>query len=211
MHFDFSKTPAADRYRVMASAITPRPIAWVTSQSAAGLRNAAPFSFFNMMGADPPIVVLGMARRADGSLKDSTANMLETGEFVVNLVCEADVAAMNLTCIDAPSDVDEIALAGLDVVPSLGVAPPRIASAPVSMECRVHQHQAIGTTTLVIGEVLHFHLCDAFWNAERRHVDTPAMHLVGRVHGGGWYARGTDLFALDRPSWASWEKERGGA
>jgi flavin reductase (DIM6/NTAB) family NADH-FMN oxidoreductase RutF len=205
MHFDFSTMPAAERYRLMASAITPRPIAWITSQSAAGVRNAAPFSFFNMMSADPPIVVLGIGRRADGSLKDSAANMLETGEFVVNLVAEADAAAMNLTSIDAPPGVDEIVLADLDLVPSVAVAPPRLASAPVAMECRVYQHQAIGATTLVIGEVLHFHLRDEFWNAERRHVDTPGMHLVGRMHGAGWYARGTDLFSLARPSWAERE------
>jgi len=202
MHFDFSVLPAAERYRLMASAITPRPIAWVTSQSAAGARNAAPYSFFNMMGADPPIVVIGMMRRPDGSHKDSAVNVLETGEFVVNLVCEDDAPAMNLTSIDAPPGVDEIALADLATAPSLAITPPRIASAPVAMECRVFQTQEIGSTTLVIGQVLQFHVRDEFYDASRRRIDTPAMHLVGRVHGTGWYARGTDLFELQRPSWA---------
>ena len=202
MHFDFADVSAIDRYRLMASAITPRPIAWVTSQSATGARNAAPYSFFNMMGANPPIVVIGMMRQADGTHKDSAANVIETGEFVVNLVGEADAQAMNLTCIDAPPGVDEIALARLATAPSLGVAPPRIASAPVAMECRVDQSLEIGRNTLVIGQVLHFHIHDRFYNPATRRIDTPAMHLVGRVHGAGFYARGTDLFELQRPVWA---------
>jgi flavin reductase (DIM6/NTAB) family NADH-FMN oxidoreductase RutF len=201
MHFDFSTMPAPDRYRLMASAITPRPIAWVTSQSPGGTRNAAPFSFFNMMGSAPPIVVIGMMRRPDGTHKDSAQNMLDAGEFVVNLVGEPDARAMNLTCIDAPPDIDEITLAGLEVTPSIAVAPPRIATAPVAMECRVHQTLEIGTTTLVIGEVLHFHVRDEFYDPATRRLDTPAMQLIGRVHGGGFYARGTDLFELERPVW----------
>lgn len=205
MHFDFSQLSAMDRYRLMASAITPRPIAWVTSQSAGGARNAAPYSFFNMMGADPPIVVIGMMRRADGTHKDSAANLLATGEFVVNLVSEADAPAMNLTCIDAPPGIDEIALADLATAPSLAIAPPRIASAPVAMECRVYQTEEIGTTTLVIGQVLHFHVQDRFYDPASRRIDTPAMHLVGRVHGSGFYARGTDLFELQRPLWSEFD------
>eukprot|EP01037_Dinobryon_pediforme_P009882 gene9882-9948_t len=201
MHFDFAETSAADRYRLMASAITPRPIAWVTSQSAAGARNAAPYSFFNMMGSTPPIVVIGMGRRSDGTHKDSAANVLETREFVVNLVCEGDAPAMNLTSIDAPPGVDEIALSGLSTAPSLAVAPPRIASAPVAMECRVYQTIDIGTNTLVIGEVLHFHVHDAFYDPATRRIDTPAMHLVGRIQGATGYVRMTDTFDLHRPVW----------
>jgi flavin reductase (DIM6/NTAB) family NADH-FMN oxidoreductase RutF len=202
MHFDFSQLSANDRYRLMVSAVTPRPVAWVTTQSAKGVRNAAPYSFFNIMGADPPIVVIGMGRRADGTRKDSAANLLETGEFVVNLVCEADAQAMNLTSIDAPPGIDEIALAGLATTASLAITPPRITSAPVAMECRVYQSLEIGRNTLVIGQVLHFHIHDAFYDPATRRIDTPAMRLVGRVHGAGFYARGTDLFELQRPSWA---------
>jgi len=204
MDFDFSQLPAAERYRLMTAAITPRPIAWVTTQSAAGARNAAPYSFFNMMGSEPPIVVIGMGRRADGSHKDSTANILETREFVVNLVSETDAAAMNLTSIDAPSDIDEIALAGLTTAPSLAVAPPRIATAPVAMECRLYQAQEIGRATLIIGEVLRFHVRDEFYDPASRRLDTAAMQIVGRVHGAGGYVRATDLFELDRPNWAAW-------
>ena len=208
MHFDFSELSAPERYRLLVSAITPRPIAWVTSQSADGARNAAPYSFFNVMSSNPPVVVIGMGRRPDGTHKDSAANVLETGEFVVNLVCEGDAPAMNLTSIDAPAGFDEIALAGLATAPSLAIAPPRIASAPVAMECRLFQSLEVGTTTLVIGEVVVFHVEDRFYDPATRRIDTPAMQLVGRLHGAGLYARGTDTFELQRPSWADHENAK---
>jgi Conserved protein/domain typically associated with flavoprotein oxygenases, DIM6/NTAB family len=204
MHFDFAKLASAERYKLMSAAITPRPIAWLTTVSPGGLRNAAPYSFFNMMGAQPPLVAIGLMRRPDGSLKDSAQNLLETGEFVVNLVNEADAAAMNFTCIDAPPEFDELAAARIDVLPSTAVAPPRIASAPVAMECRLFQSIEAGQTTVVLGEVLHFHIHDNLVDAERLHVDTLAMALVARMHGAGWYTRCTDLFQQVRPIYSEW-------
>jgi flavin reductase (DIM6/NTAB) family NADH-FMN oxidoreductase RutF len=201
MEFDFGQTPAADRYKLMTASITPRPIAWVTSQSAAGNRNAAPFSFFNMMSADPPLLAIGMMRRKDGSHKDSAANILETGEFVVNLVCYGDAEAMNASSIDAPPGIDEIDFARLQTTPSLAIAPPRIASAPVAMECRLFEKIEAGRTTIVVGEVLCFHIADQFISPERLHVDTLAMELVGRMHGAGWYSRSAELFQMARPAW----------
>lgn len=204
MDFDFGAMAAADRYKLMSAAITPRPIAWLTTRSAGGIDNAAPFSFFNMMGADPPLVAIGLMRRPDGSRKDSAANILETGEFVVNLVSETDAAAMNFTCIDAPPDFDELAHAGIETMASLSVAPPRIASAPVSMECRLFEHVEAGLTTVALGEVRHFHIRDDLIDGERLYVDTLAMTLVARMHGAGWYSRPTDLFQLARPTYADW-------
>lgn len=204
MDFDFSAMAAADRYKLMSAAITPRPIAWLTTRSAEGINNAAPFSFFNMMGSDPPLVAIGLMRRPDGSRKDSAANILETREFVVNLVTEADAAAMNFTCIDAPPDFDELVHTAVETVPSLSVAPPRIASAPVSMECRLFQHVEAGSTTVVLGEVRHFHIRDDLIDGDRLYVDTLAMQLVARMHGAGWYTRSTDLFQLARPTYSDW-------
>ncbi len=204
MDYDFATLPGTARYRLMSASITPRPIAWVTTRSAAGIDNAAPFSFFNMMSADPPLIVLGMGRRPDGTHKDSAANILETGEFVVNLVRHADAAAMNFTSIDAPPGFDEAARAGLELAPSTGVRPGRIASAPVAMECRLYQAIEAGHSTVVLGEVLRFHIQDAFVDAERFHVDTPGLDLVARMHGSGWYTRPTDLFQLERPTYADW-------
>lgn len=203
MHFDFSTLAAPDRYKLMSAAITPRPIAWVTTVSAEGIRNAAPYSFFNMMGSEPPLVAIGMMRRPDGTHKDSARNVIDTHEFVVNLVAEHDAKAMNFTCIDAPPEYDELAHAGIAVTPSLAIAPPRIASAPVAMECRVLETFDKGTTTVVLGEVLHFHIEDALIDPTRLHVDTLAMNLVARMHGAGWYTRCTDLFQLERPSFAA--------
>lgn len=204
MQFDFAALNAADRYKLMSAAITPRPIAWLTTLSPEGVRNAAPYSFFNMMGADPPLVAIGLMRRPDGTHKDSARNILETGEFVVNLVSEADAAAMNFTCIDAPPDFDELDGAQIATVASKLVAPPRIASAPVAMECRLFQSIEAGQTTVVLGQVAWFHIHDTFIDADRLHVDTRAMGLVARMHGAGWYTRSAGLFQLTRPVYAEW-------
>lgn len=204
MRFDMAELAGAERYKLLASSVTPRPIAWVTSLDAEGRLNTAPYSFFNVMGHTPPTVVLGFLVRENGEPKDTPANILARGEFVVNLVSEADSAAMNATCIDAPPGWDEASHAGLDLVPSDHVAPPRIASAPVSMECRLLQAVHPGPQQIiVIGEVVAMHVADHLvLDADRCHLDTPAMGLVGRVHGAGWYARTTDLFQLERPRFA---------
>lgn len=203
MEWDFSELPKADRYKVMASCITPRPIAWVTSMSGAGVLNAAPYSFFNMVGDDPPTVVLGIMGHAEGRFKDTARNIVETREFVINLVDEAHAEAMNLTCIDAPPEVSEIALAGLQTTPSLSVKPPRIAGVPASFECRLLRAIDTGPLQrLVIAEVVHaFVRDDCVLDAARCHIDTPAMNLIARLHGSGWYSRQTDLFQMVRPSW----------
>ncbi len=205
MDFDFSQMAGPDRYKLMSAAITPRPIAWLTTESKDGVRNAAPYSFFNMMGAEPPLVVVGIMRRPDGSYKDSGQNIRDTGEFVVNLVSEADAPAMNFTCIDAPPDFDEIDAAHIATAPSTAIVPPRIASAPVSMECRLFKTVEAGPSLIVLGEVLRFHIADDLVNSERLHVDTLAMNLVARMHGAGWYTRSTDLFQLTRPIFSEWQ------
>ena len=206
MEFNFAKVATADRYKLMSASITPRPIAWITTVSSDGVRNAAPYSFFNMMGSEPPLVAVGLMRRPDGSYKDSARNILDTGEFVVNLVSESDAPNMNLTCIDAPPDFDELDAANLSTEPSSLIAPPRIASAPVSMERRLYQSVEAGLTTVVLGEVLRFHIHDDLVDADRLHVDSLAMNLVARMHGAGWYTRCKDLLQLRRPEYAEWIK-----
>lgn len=208
MEFDFSILSANERYKLLCASITPRPIAWVTSQSASGVRNAAPFSFFNMMGSEPPLVALGLMSRPDGDLKDTAANIAETGEFVVNLVREADADAMSFTCIDAPPEFDEIAEGRLDTLASTVVGPPRLASAPVSMECRTFETIQALSTTIVIGQVLRFHIDDAFLQVSNLHVDTAAMQIIARMHGRSWYAKSSDLFEVERPSYEQWAAER---
>ncbi|MDR6509487.1 flavin reductase (DIM6/NTAB) family NADH-FMN oxidoreductase RutF [Novosphingobium capsulatum] len=208
MEFDFSQMAAGDRYKLMSASVTPRPIAWVTTRSAAGAANAAPFSFFNMVAADPPLLTIGFLRQADGRHKDTPANILETKEFVVNLVSEDDAEAMNFTCIDAPPEFDEAAHAALSLAPSSVVAPDRIATAPVSMECRLYQAIEAGQSTIVLGEVVRFHIQDRFIDVDRLYVDTMAMGLIARMHGAGWYSRSDTSFQLARPRYADWLAEK---
>jgi len=207
MLFDMEALEAQNRYKILTATVTPRPIAWVTTLSEGGVINAAPYSFFNAMGHEPPTVAIGMLA-GPGRFKDTATNILETGEFVVNLVSEATAEAMNVTCIDAPADVDELALARLTPAASQKVRPPRISESPVSFECRVLGSLVTGPRqTVVIGRVVCAHIDDAFvQDRERCHIDTPALRLIGRMHGSGWYARTSDLFQMDRPTWANWQQ-----
>lgn len=202
MQFDMRELPLPARYKLINSTITPRPIAWVTTVNAEGLVNAAPYSFFNACGIEPPLVVLGLLKDfRTRALKDTARNIMESGEFVVNLVSETDAPLMNQSSVDAPADVSEIDYAGIETTPSSVVKPPRIATAPVSFECRKVTALDIGThQTVLIGEVLVTHIQDQFISDPAKfYLDTPAMELVGRTHGAGWYARTTDQFALERP------------
>lgn len=203
MFYDFSELPAPNRYKLLAGTVTPRPIAWVTTQDADGLVNAAPYSFFNAMGHTPPTVVLGLLHDPKTGAKDTETHILATQEFVVNLVNETVAEAMNGTAINAPRSVSEIARAGIETVPATRVAPPLIAAAPVSFECRLLQAVQPSTeSTIVIGEVLAAHIEERFiLDAERCHIDTPAMGMIGRMHGAGYYARTSDLFTMARPVW----------
>lgn len=202
MRFDMSELDLGARYKIVNSTITPRPIAWITTRSPEGLVNAAPYSFFNACGVEPPLVMVGLLKdMKTGAYKDTATHIAATGEFVVNLVCEADAAAMNLSSVDAPRDVSEVDYAELQTLPSERVAPPRIATSPVSFECRKLEMLDIGRLqTVLIGEILMAHIADRFVaDPDKFYFDTPAMGLIGRTHGAGWYARTTDQFALERP------------
>src|SRR5215475_2538589 len=158
VHFDMETLDAASRYKLLAATVTPRPIAWVTTCAQDGVVNAAPYSFFNAMGHEPPTVALGLLA-GKGRFKDTAANILATGEFVVNLVSEANAEAMNVTCIDAPPEIDELRLAGLTPHASRAVRPPRIAESPVAFECRVLTSLVTGPRqTIVIGRIVCAHV-----------------------------------------------------
>ncbi|NKJ02584.1 flavin reductase family protein [Novosphingobium sp. SG707] len=203
MQFDMRELPMVTRYKIINSTITPRPIAWITTLSPDGVVNAAPYSFFNAVGTEPPLVVLGLLKEPRSrTLKHTATNIIANGEFVVNLVCEADAQKMNECSVDAPVEVSEVDYAGIETTPSVLVAPPRIATSPVSFECRKVAALDIGTQqTVVIGEVLMAHIRDEFiTDRERVYFDTPAMKLIGRTHGSGWYVRNGDAFQMDRPA-----------
>lgn len=203
-HFDFGTLSAEARYRLLASTIVPRPVAWVVTCDPNGAVNAAPYSFFNLFGADRPVVALGILARP-GRPKDTAANIRATGEFVVNLVPYALAEAMNLTCVDAPPEVDETVLAGLKTLPSIAIRPPRIAESPVGLECRTtHLLETGPGQLLVVGEVLHAHYARNVLSGDpaRPRIDAGALDLVGRMHGPTAYTRTRDLFDLHRPLWS---------
>ena len=151
MLFDFTQLPARDRYKLLVSTVTPRPIAWVVTKNSRGALNAAPFSFFNALAGDPPVVGIGMGSHEPGRPKDSRVNIHETGQFVVNLVGEENAPAMNITAIAFNYGVNELQQAGLTLLPSTLVAPPRIAESPVAMECELIQIVELGANAGEIG------------------------------------------------------------
>lgn len=201
MIWDMATLTASERYRILGSCIVPRPIAWVSTQSRDGIGNLAPFSFFNAMGSNPPVLAIGMVQSAFAGLKDTATNIRDTGEFVVNLVSETLAGAMNLTSADHPPEIDEAAAAGIELAPSVAVGPPRVAEAPVAFECRTMNFIETGPNQiLVVGEVLVSHVQDRFVLNDRKiQLDVEAMHLIARLHGRGWYSRQTDTFEMLRP------------
>lgn len=200
MIFDFAELDRARRAKLLLSTVVPRPIAWVTTQDAAGRVNAAPFSFFNLLSTEPPVLGLGIAAR-EGRDKDTAANIRGSGEFVVNLVSMALAPAMNVTAQDFAAGIDELRRAGLEATPCHHVRPPRIAQAPVALECRVTSLlDQPGGSLIVLGAVLALHVAEShLLDADRCHVDTPALDLVGRLHGGGWYTEACGPGAFEMP------------
>jgi flavin reductase (DIM6/NTAB) family NADH-FMN oxidoreductase RutF len=208
MLFDFEALEPRQRYKLMVSTITPRPIAWVVSQDSEGQLNAAPFSFFNAFAGDPPVVGIGIGSTREGRPKDTRANIIETREFVVNLVSEDTAEAMNVTAVEFEPAVDELREAGLTTLPSVRVAPPRIAQSPVAFECKLLQSVELGRSSgLVLGQVLAMHVRDEFvLNPSLQDVDTPRLKLIGRMHGAGWYARTSDVFEMPRIALRDWKR-----
>ena len=210
MRFDLAALSAADRYKLLGGLVVPRPIALVTTHSAERRVNAAPFSFFNVFAEEPPLVVLGLGISPSGGAKDTTVNIRDTGEFVVNLVDEAIALAMNLCAIDFPPEVDELEVAGLELAASDKVAPPRIAQAPVSLECRRYLTlQPARERYLVLGEVVMAHVRDGVVDPATLRVDREAYAPIGRLFGGG-YVRTHDRFEMPRLTYQEWLERSGG-
>ncbi len=212
MLFDFATLDANNRYKLLVSTIVPRPIAWVVTLDAQGRRNAAPYSFFNAFSGDPPVICIGIGGRGPGEIKDTGANIRNSGEFVVNLVSAENAEQMNITAIEFGPDVDELTEAGLSTLPSVKVKPPRIKESPVALECERFTTLEIGNErALVLGRVLAMHIRDdAVLDAQKCYVDTPKLDLIGRMHGRGWYARTTDRFELPRINAADWTRRGDG-
>ena len=199
MELDLLGAHADRAYAILAGLVMPRPIAWVTTLNENGTVNAAPFSFFNVFGDDPPLVIFAPGDRANGTPKDSALNAKRTGEFVVNLVSEELKEAMNGTAATLAHGVSETEHVGLVTAPSSVVAPPRIAAAPASLECKVHSIQEIGTNRLILGIVHRVHVQEELLDLENLRIHQEAYHPVGRMGSPNWYCHTADLFEMVRP------------
>jgi flavin reductase (DIM6/NTAB) family NADH-FMN oxidoreductase RutF len=199
MELDLTGPQREDAYIILSGLVTPRPIALTTTVDEHGRVNAAPFSFFNVLGDSPPIVGFCPGDRSPGVPKDTAKNIRLTHEFVINLVDEALAEKMNLCAASLPPGEDELIHAGLTPLPSTVVKPPRIAEAPVSLECKSHSIVEIGDNRLIIGEVLRVHVRDGILNPETWMVNAEAYHPIGRMQAPGWYCKTTAMFEMKRP------------
>ena len=198
MEIDFSAITAYQRYKLMASLIVPRPIALVTTLGPTGVANAAPFSMFNMLGEDPPIVMISVNRVHDGRLKDTAANILRSGEFVVHL-CDEPMAAQMHACGEAlPPEVSELEKVGFTAVPSHTVQPPRIAQAPVAFECVLHEKLETESRYIFIGRVQWLCARDGLVDTQTWRVRLQDYHPVARF-GASFYINTRERFTLEAP------------
>lgn len=194
-----------DTYKLLVGSVVPRPIAFVSSMDARGIRNLAPFSFFTVASANPPIVcfcpmVRGANDKGLPSSKDTLRNIVATREFVLNIVSEDFAVKMNACAAELPPEADEFEVSGLTPLPSEVVRPPRVAESHVQMECRLTQVVHVSTEplggSLVLGEVMRFHVRESLLDNFR--IDPDQLHAIGRM-AGSTYTRTTDRFELVRP------------
>lgn len=201
MQIDFATLSDHEKYKLLVGCVVPRPIALMSTISRDGVVNAAPYSFFNAISDVPPAVAVGVNCLAPGVMKDTAQNIRDTGEFVVNLVSEEIAQAMNLTAVSFPPEIDEFNMAGFTHGKSVKIRAPYIEQAPISFECKRIVNVEIGIgRNVVIGEVVYLHIRDDLIDMGKLRVDPVAAHLIGRMHGTGWYARTTDLFDMPRVS-----------
>ena len=200
MTLTLSDLAARDRYKLLSALVVPRPIAWITTLNADGSVNAAPYSFFNLMGSRPPVVAVG-PDDTDGVPKDTARNVRrpasgrQRGAFVVNVVSEAVAAAMHATSAPYPEGQSEPETLGIETVTPDGWDVPRITDAPAALACREHTTLLIGETRVLLGVVERLYVRDDLVDAARWRIDQDALRPVGRL-GGGLYTRTRDHLDL---------------
>ncbi len=198
--FDFMSLTAREAYKIMIGTIVPRPIAWVTTISTDGVVNAAPYSFFNCLSADPPILALGIENKPDRSFKDTAYNIRMTECFTVNIVDRANLEAMAKTAAAFDYGVDELEMAGLTAAPGSKVASPRIAEAPVAFECERYLGIAVSSAReIILGRIVMAHVRDDIIDPETHYSDHEKLDAIGRMGGNG-YSGTLDYFDWPTPS-----------
>jgi flavin reductase (DIM6/NTAB) family NADH-FMN oxidoreductase RutF len=211
MIFEVSKVTPRQIYNLLIGLVAPRPIALVTSMNGEGRLNAAPFSAYNYLCTDPPIVGLGVTDRPGGGYvpKDTARNIRQGGEFVVNVVTEDLMHAMNVCATDFPADVNELEMAGLETVASSVVKVPRVKTAHAALECVEHSTIEIGRSRVILGRVVAMYIEDEFVDLAGPYIKAEELHAVGRMNGLGSYVKTRDSFLnMPRIPYAEWEKGR---
>jgi len=210
MDFEVEKMSAREAYNLMIGLIAPRPIALVTSMNEDGTLNAAPYSSYNYLCTDPPIVGIGVMDRPGGGFvpKDTARNIRRTGEFVINVVTEDLLQQMNICATDFPADVSEIEKAGLTTLPSKLIKAPRIAQAHAALECVEFTTMEIGRSRIVLGKIVAMYIEDKFVDPAGPYVLAEDLHAVGRMNGLGAYVKTQGAFVtVPRIPYEDWEKE----
>lgn len=208
MIFDLEAIPASQTYKLLVGLVAPRPIALITSLDENGRLNAAPFSAYNYLCTDPPIVGVGVTNRPNAPFvpKDTARNIRRTGEFVVNVVTEDIADKMNICATDFPAELSEVELAGFTTAPSEKVKAPRIAEAHAALECREFTTMEIGRSRIILGRVVSVFIEDRFVDPEGPYVRAEDLHSIGRMNGLGNYVRTRDAFiAIPRISYKDWK------
>lgn len=210
MKFNVEEASPREVYNLLIGLVAPRPIALVTSMNEEGLINAAPFSAYNYLCTDPPVVGIGVTNRPDQHYvpKDTARNIRRTGEFVVNVVTEDLATQMNICATDFPGEISEIDMAGLATAPSSIVRVPRIASAHAALECREHTTLEIGRSRIILGRVVSFYVEDRFVDPAGPYILAEELHAIGRMNGLGSYVRTRDSFLhIPRIPYSEWKKQ----
>ena len=209
MNYDLEVDPSHLAYKLLVGLVAPRPIALITSLDEDGRLNAAPFSAYNYLCTDPPIIGVGVTNRPDQKFvpKDTARNIRRTGEFVVNVVTEDIAEKMNLCAIDFPHEMSEVELAEFTTAPSQVVKPPRLAEAHAALECREYTSMEIGRSRIILGRVVAMYVEDRFVDAAGPYIKANELHAVGRMNGLGNYARTRDaIVTVPRISYEEWQK-----
>jgi flavin reductase (DIM6/NTAB) family NADH-FMN oxidoreductase RutF len=208
MKFEMDKTPARQIYNLLIGLVAPRPIAWVTSMDEAGRLNAAPFSSYNYLCANTPIVGMGVTDRpGTRTPKDTARNIRRTGEYVINVVTEDLIEKMNICATDFPDGVNELEMAGLTTAPSSVVKVPRIAEAHAALECTEFTTMEIGRSRIVLGRVVAMYVEDRFVDPAGPYILSEELHAMGRMNGLGNYVKTRDAFVtVPRISYEEWQK-----
>lgn len=200
---DISQMATADAYKILIGSVVPRPIAWVSTVDGEGRTNLAPFSFFTAVCSHPPTVLFCPVTPADQKTKDTLHNIRTMKEFVINIVTDDNVHAMNQTSANYAADVSEFDAVGLTPLPSIKVRPPRVAESPIHLECVLNQivnigGDAVGSGHVVIGQIVQAHVDENAYDAADGSIDTAKIKPVSRLSGTN-YAPVHDIFSIPRP------------